>query len=663
MVVAASVAAGRLEAVGAIIGVRVRVTEEPIWQLTDDELRVGLGWYAERGHSENEAVALAFLHLWEGPRNARIEAPRARRRQSFSRLRRDAVPLFDAVYRVQSGLEVLAAMPGLRAPLAAAVYRSIPVDVTSWPRQLQWIALVLCVGLVGQADELRVSSEVRQAWDQLVAEAPGTSKIDAKREVPDASGLLRRVMAPGAERSAVQRYERAIAWLLPTYDLLGARDALDRGIDGPGADGDPPDHDSEDAPPTGLEAPGAGTGGDGGAGDDDPEGADDPEGSAESDAPDAGDERARAGDGRETAEGSDLFAAEQAGFVQTMLETPMPGSGTRLDPGAQPQRDREAGNPGDAPALTDGGGPGAAGGAASASLADYRARAVALADAIVRMRAVWAKVVAERVAPRRLPSPRPLPEGAELATDSLAAAVAESLAGVARPRAFRDRAARLRRTRRAGSTDYVLLVDRSASMQGPAADAAADAMLIMSEALAGVTRDIDAAERLGGASLDLDIRTALIVFDSAVEVVKPLSSGLDDAVRLAVHRAVRSPRGSTNDGAALREAAAQLGIVNGENGRVDGRRGVDEQNGLQRRRVVILVSDGGSNDPVAAEHALRRLHRAGVRVHGIGIGAGEIEARYAPLGRTLTDVQTLPEVLYELVVEDFEEVEPGRRLA
>lgn len=653
----------RLEAVGAIVGMSVRVTDDETWELTDSGLQVGLGWYGARGHGHSEAAALAFLHLWEGPRNARVEAARARRRSSLVRVRPDAAPLFDAVYRVQSSAELLTAMPGLRAPLAAATYRSVPTDVTAWPRHLQWAAVVLRAAFVGRADFgallAGTHSDVQLAWRALMVEAigPGAPITSSERgacemdEAIDGLSAFRRVMAPDAQRSSVLRYERAVAWLLGAYDRLAALDALERGLDG-GSGGR--GMGEQDAPPSGVS--GSGEEQDDDAAEPDPGGGGENDSTEDPETPDragaegdSGDERARAGDGRETAEGADLFAAEQAGFLDRVLATPMPGGGRTDSRGPVPEA-ATAEDPSAPQPPVDGASGGTAGGTADTALAEYRRRAAELADAIERMRAVWSRVIAERAAPRRVASARPRAEGDDLAAESLAAAIAESRAGVARPRAFRDRAIRLRRTRRSGSTDYVLLVDRSASMQGVAAEAAADSMLIMTEALAGVARDIEEAERASGVALDLDIRTALIVFDSAVDVVKPLSSGLDDAVRRAVHGAIRVPRGSTNDGAALRAAAEQLGVQLGLNpARASRLRSVD---GIERRRIVILVSDGGSNDPVAAEHALHRLRAEGVEVHGIGIGPGDLASRYAPQGRTVLDARTLPEVLQSLVFDE-----------
>ncbi|MEJ6489933.1 VWA domain-containing protein [Leucobacter sp. USCH14] len=641
----------RLEAAGAIIGISVRVTDDDTWELTDAELRVGLGWYGARGHSDAEAVALALLHLWEGPRNAAVEPARTRRRNSFERVRPDAAPLFEAVHRVQSVFELLAAMPGLRTPLAAAMRRSVPDDVTAWPRRLQWVAVVLRAGIAGasDADGIAIGAvpDVQSAWRELLG--PSASDVGL--------GLFRRVMAPDANRSAVHRFERAVAWLLDVYDRLAARDALDRGLDGGLGGGGSASDDaapqtemsSRAEHPNGADADADGRDGNDQGADEDPQAPDEAEASGEAD-----DDRVRAGDGRETAEGADLFAAEQAGFMDRVLATPMPGGGLSDFRGRMPERaNDESPQPdsSDPPRRIQGSSGGASGGVADTELAEYRRRAAELADAIERMRAVWERVITDRTAPRRVASARPRSEGDDLAAESLAEAVAESLAGVPRPRAFRERALKMRRTRRSGSTDYVLLVDRSASMQGAAAEAAADTMLIMTEALAGVARDIDAAERATGSSLDLDIRTALIVFDSAVELVKPLSSGLDDSVRRAVHGAIRAPRGSTNDGAALRAAAAQLGVSGVEStAGQHGPAGADV--GVERRRIVILVSDGGSDDPVAAEHALRRLRHAGVEVHGVGIGPGDLESRYAPQGRTVLDVRTLPDVLQALVLDD-----------
>lgn len=65
---------------------------------------------------------------------------------------------------------------------------------------------------------------------------------------------------------------------------------------------------------------------------------------------------------------------------------------------------------------------------------------------------------------------------------------------------------------------------------------------------------------------------------------------------------------------------------------------------------MIVVSDGGSNDPVAARRELRRLRDAGAHVHGIGVGDDDLASRYAPHGRRVDDPRDLAAAI-EAIVE------------
>lgn len=537
----------RLRAAAALIGIPLFVSDDDAWRVDEHGVTVGLGWYRSRGHGDDEAVALALLQLWASVREERTAPRRAARRRSIARHRPEFEPLLSALARLQAAAELLAVMPGLRGSLAAAMQRGIAAARGSAetpglrPRHLQWIALLLEEGgsvLSGRPPDAGalpgLDSAVRAEWRRL---APGAG--DAEKAASTAERALARVLAPDAARAPLGRFERLLALLLPPYERLLALDAADHGLDaiGAGTGGDA-DGDALD---------------DGGSGDAEDRAAPPPETGADDD------DAQRRGEGRRTAEGSDLFAAAQAGFVRAMLDTPLAGATVQAILDRMPEgAAREPGRAEPADASS----PGPAG---SASTAGYRERASELGDAIERVRRLFDRVVVERIGTRAGLGRRPLPEGELLDGESLASAVAEAGAGVARPSAFLARTARPRRTRRFGSTDYVLLVDRSASMQG-AAGAAADAALVMMEALAAVGRDVSHAEARAGTALDLDIRSALIVYDAEPEVVKPLSHGLSDVVRREMVAAIRSPRGSTSDGAALRAAGEQLGVRPGAAG-------------------------------------------------------------------------------------------------
>lgn len=615
-----------LQAVGALLGITVAVTDDESWELVRPEgrvpeLRVGLGWYAARGHGPDEAVALALLQLWEGVRGELRFPDRARRARSIVSARPEIEPLVVAVVRLQVAAELLVAMPGLRPRLVAALERSVPNEVLEQPRHLQWVTVLLRAGF-GVAVP-RPEASVVEEWRGL--QELGDERVDP----------LRRVLAPDPQRAPLERFERALALLLPPYERLLALDARARGL------GEAPDGATAQEHEGGAETEDFGAAG---AGADAEPGAERAEAEGGDAVPTGADEsRARPGEGRQTAEGADLFAAEQAGYVSAYLATPLPAEGAlvqalvELDAAAEAagSRREEQRDDDQAPA-------GAAGSGAALAEAEYRARAAELAPAVERMRAVWAQVIAERVAHVRAMGRRAVPEGETLDPQSLARAFTEARAGVQRPAAFLRRETRVRRTRRAGSTDYVVLVDRSASMQGRPAAAAADATLVMLEALAGAERDIAYAEERQGIELDLDIRTALVLFDAETQLVKPLSRGLDDTVRLDMVAGIRSPRGSTNDGAALRLAAEQLGLLGGETG-----------DGHERRRVVIVVSDGGSNDEAVSARELARLRAAGVGVHGIGIGSDEVVRRYAPSSRRVDDPRDIAVALQELVESEL----------
>lgn len=610
----------QLLAASAVVGVPLTVTENTEWRVTRAGIEVGLGYYGVRGHSDREAVALALLQLWESVRFVTIAPDRSRRRDSIAWQRPELEPLLDAIMRLQAASEMLSALPALRDDLAAAATRSLPEDLLEWPRHLQWVGLALNVGL-GRQTVLSLAPDVAA---DVAAEWRALAELGGTETVP-----LRRVMAPDPGRTPLQRFERALALLLPAYERLLALDLADRGLATVADLAAPTDERAE-----GLE------GAAGGDTADSQQGEGEATAEAEIAAPDPSNERARRGEGQDRSEGSDLFAAEQAGFVTRFLSTPMPSQTALLEADMEVAADAQARSSSEA-SPPFGGSSGSARSARSGS--DYRERATELAEAIERMRGVWAEVIVERIAYRAAPDRLPREDGDTLHTESLAGVIADVHAGVPHPHAFVKRRARVRRTRRTGSTDYVLLIDRSASMQGIAAEAAADAALIMLEALAGAERDVAFAEATAGISLDLDIRTSLIVFDAVVETVKPLSRGLDDAVRRHMVAAIKSPRGSTNDAAALAEAGAQLGLGRSRSG------AVASGDGLERRRIVIFVGDGGSNDPVSASMELARLHRAGVQVYGIGIRSDDVMQRFAPTSRRIDDPRDLPGVLQELI--------------
>lgn len=601
----ANAARTALRAVSALVGIPITVTDDEDWRLDARGLRAGLGWYERRGHSPSEAAALALLQLWEGLRGPRLAPERAARSRLLAAARPEFTPLVAAISRAQAAAEVIAAFPGMRSALTAALHRGLPRDLGPQPHGDQWLALILATGF-GALEErgfVGVDASVQREWSRAT-------------ELGGAAGDgVWRVLRPDPDRSSLERFERAIALLAPGFERLIAASATGLGADAAAA---PPHEGGAASEDSGAAADDAEAGGEG-----EPDTEDAGEQGAAAAEPPA---YARPGGDAEVAEGADLFQAEQAAEVTAFLDTPLPAEGALTAAFAPSEAEASAGDSSDIRA--------GAGGSLASRASDYVVLVESLASSIEHMRDVWHEVTAERVA--RVPSlgRRPQAEGETLDTGALADGLAQVRAGVTRPRVFLQREHRARRTQHSGNTDYVLLIDRSASMQGRPARAAADAAVVMLEGLAAAARDIAVAEASSGLDLELQLRTALIVFDARAHVVKPLSAGMSDDVRAELLAAITTPQGSTNDAAALTAAAELL-------------RGGTEAR--QRRRIAFVLSDGGTNDAVAAEHALRRLRAAGVTVFGIGLGSDDLSERYAPHGTRIDEPDRLAGVISDLV--------------
>lgn len=251
---------------------------------------------------------------------------------------------------------------------------------------------------------------------------------------------------------------------------------------------------------------------------------------------------------------------------------------------------------------------------------------------IDQMRQVFQSVLNEVVAARRSLSRRAHQDGDILDPNRLAQTVVDIKSSVT-PEAFQRYETVRGRTELNCKTDYFFVFDCSGSMGGEPAQAAASCAVIMLEGLAGMERDIRQLEQQQSIDLsDLSVRTSLYTFGTEVTCHKPLSSSLSDKQRLDTYAAVTAAdAGSTADYLALQKIIAL-------------------PHDRDRQRIVVVVTDGASDDPDAARAAISQLRRdQNTVVYGVSIGSDAAEQLYAPNAKLINDPKDLPNVLQSFI--------------
>ncbi len=258
----------------------------------------------------------------------------------------------------------------------------------------------------------------------------------------------------------------------------------------------------------------------------------------------------------------------------------------------------------------------------------YNAEIVKWQGAIEEMREAFSRIIQERVTLKRGLTRNTLPEGAILDPDRLSQVVVDRQAGDEHPDVFRDYEIVSAHGENIGKTDYVFLFDVSGSMgQNGKNKAAASTGVIGLEGLAALQRDVEEAEAQHKIELDLDIRTAIYTFGEGSSCLKPLSTTVTQKERLDAYAALSKPNGAkTHDFMGL-EAIEGL---------------PDEDD---RRRILIVVSDGESDDPARARRAVDRLRGKGWFVYGVSIGSDDAENLYRPTAKRVDDPALLPQAI------------------
>ena len=223
-------------------------------------------------------------------------------------------------------------------------------------------------------------------------------------------------------------------------------------------------------------------------------------------------------------------------------------------------------------------------------------------------------------------------EGAILTPDRLAQTVVDIRSGINEPKAFSNYEKHVSERELTGRTDYVFIFDRSGSMRGEKSHAAASSAVICLEALAGVQRDIEEFREATGIDAEVDIRTAVYTFNDTIDEAKPLSHGLDMKQRLDTYGLILSPDLGNADTHALQKV-------------------LDLPPETDRKRILVVVSDGEADDKALARTRVEELRHSGWQVYGVSIGSEAAVELYSPHSRRIDDPSLLPETMKQFIEE------------
>ena len=273
----------------------------------------------------------------------------------------------------------------------------------------------------------------------------------------------------------------------------------------------------------------------------------------------------------------------------------------------------------------------------------YRNEYEDIAPLIAELREVFKKIVMRRLQKRWKVKPQLEREGEEIEGGAVAEAYVESKSG-GEPRAFREMERKEREEEGYGALDMSLINDLSGSMnEGSKLNMDRKSKLLFLESLADFQKEIEEAEYENGASLGLGVRTETRAFgDFGDAELKKLSPELSEKDRIGIWKRLHQAGGGTPDYLSLEAIMESLTPKEEQ-----------ELKEKIRRKVLVVLSDGDSENAERVQKALTALRAKGIIVLGLGMteSGQAVRETYKPDAEVIEDINKLPQAVQKVILQ------------
>lgn len=261
------------------------------------------------------------------------------------------------------------------------------------------------------------------------------------------------------------------------------------------------------------------------------------------------------------------------------------------------------------------------------------------------LRNLFSRIISKRLKKALAPK-YPVDEGDELVDP--AQLVADVKSGNLEPRVWEDTEIREKKGDRFGEVEITLVCDRSGSMQeGQKASEQQKSAVLVMEVLKEFA-ELCEAEKIN-IDKPLEVKSEIYGFGAGEDdkPMKEMSAELGEAERINVLKKLYDLPGTTTD----------FNCLEAIDGNLDDKTKIKIKIG-ELKKIVIVFTDGGSDNPGRVQGVLKSLRDSGVVAIGVGITkAGQpVLSTYAPKALVVEDATKLPIVLGELLKEHLKDL-------